>query len=50
MAHRLGYSYAEIGSHMSIAVIAIKRHIARARAVLMKVDDQVIDDSSAGIV
>jgi RNA polymerase sigma factor (sigma-70 family) len=39
MAHRLGYSYAEIGSHMRIAVITIKRHIARARAALMKVDD-----------
>jgi RNA polymerase sigma-70 factor (ECF subfamily) len=38
MPHRLGYSYAEIGSHMRIAVITIKRHIARARAALMKVD------------
>jgi RNA polymerase sigma factor (sigma-70 family) len=39
LAHRLGYSYAEIGSHMRIAEITIKRHIARARAALMKADD-----------
>jgi RNA polymerase sigma factor (sigma-70 family) len=39
LAHRLGYSYAEIGSHMRIAVITIKRHIARARVVLMKVEN-----------
>jgi DNA-directed RNA polymerase specialized sigma24 family protein len=35
----LGYSYAEIAGHMKIAVITIKRHIARARVALMKVDD-----------
>jgi hypothetical protein len=41
---------AEIADHMNIAGVTVQRHIARARAVLMKVDDQVIDDSSAGIV
>ena len=50
LAHRSGYSFAEIADHMNIAKITVKRHVARARAVLMKVDDQVIDDSSAGIV
>lgn len=39
LAHRLGYSYAEIGSYMGIAEITIKRHITRARAALAKVDD-----------
>lgn len=39
LAHQLGYSYAEIAAHMNIAEITIKRHIARARVVLMKVDD-----------
>lgn len=39
LAHQLGYSYAEIAAHTNIAEITIKRHIARARVVLMKVDD-----------
>jgi DNA-directed RNA polymerase specialized sigma24 family protein len=39
LAHRSGYSHAEIADHMNIAKITVERHIARARAVLMKVDD-----------
>ncbi len=39
LAHRSGYTYAEIADHMGIAAITVKRHIARAQAALMKVDD-----------
>ena len=39
LAHRSGYGFAEIADHMNIAKITVKRHVARARAVLMKVDD-----------
>jgi RNA polymerase sigma factor (sigma-70 family) len=35
-AHRSGYSYAEISTQMGIAEITIKRHMARALAILMK--------------
>ena len=34
-AHRAGYTYAEIGAHMRISHITIKRHIARALVVIM---------------
>lgn len=30
MAHRTGYTYAEITDHMNISGITVKRHIARA--------------------
>ena len=39
LAHRSGYSFAEIADHMNIAKITVKRHVARARAILMKADD-----------
>src|ERR1019366_929606 len=38
-AHRSGYTYAEIADHMGVAEITIKRHIARAQAALLRVDD-----------
>jgi DNA-directed RNA polymerase specialized sigma24 family protein len=34
MAHRAGYTYAEITDHMNISVITIKRHIARALRIV----------------
>jgi RNA polymerase sigma-70 factor (ECF subfamily) len=38
LAHRSGYTYAEIADHMGIATTTVKRHIARAQAALMKID------------
>ena len=35
-ANRAGYSYAEIGDHMNISRITIKRHIARALLAIME--------------
>ena len=35
-AHRAGYSYTEIGDHMGISHITIKRHIARALLTIME--------------
>jgi RNA polymerase sigma factor (sigma-70 family) len=49
-AHRAGYSYAEIGDHMGISNITIKRHIARALLALMEhgeADKNGIADSAA---
>jgi RNA polymerase sigma factor (sigma-70 family) len=34
LAHRSGYTYAEIADHMCIAEITIKRHIARALSMI----------------
>ena len=39
LAHRSGYTYAEIADHMGIATTTVKRHIARAQAALVKIDD-----------
>jgi RNA polymerase sigma factor (sigma-70 family) len=39
IAHRSGYTYAEIADDMDIAEITIRRHIARAQAALPKVND-----------
>jgi RNA polymerase sigma-70 factor (ECF subfamily) len=39
LAHRSGYTHAEIADHMGIAAATVKRHIARAQAALMKVQD-----------
>ena len=36
LAHRSGYSYAEIANDMGIAEITIKRHIARAHLIILK--------------
>lgn len=36
LAHRFGYSYAEIANDMGIAEITVKRHIARAHSIIMK--------------
>jgi RNA polymerase sigma factor (sigma-70 family) len=36
LAHRFGYSYAEIAADMGIAKITIKRHIARAHLIIAK--------------
>lgn len=38
-AHRAGYSYAEIGEHMSVAKSTIEKHIARAVLALMDMKD-----------
>ena len=46
IAHRAGYSYAEIADHMSISHITIKRHIARALRTLME-HSETEDDGSA---
>jgi RNA polymerase sigma factor (sigma-70 family) len=35
-AHRGGYSYAEIATHLGISQITIKRHIARALLAIME--------------
>ena len=35
-AHRAGYSYAEISAQLGISHVTIKRHIARARLVIME--------------
>jgi hypothetical protein len=39
LAHRSGYSYAEIAEHVNIAKITAERHIARAQAILVRCDD-----------
>ena len=39
LAHRSGYSYAEIADHMNIAKITVERHIARAQAILVRCED-----------
>lgn len=39
LAHRSGYTYAEIGAHMGVSAITVKRHIARAQAAILKADD-----------
>jgi RNA polymerase sigma factor (sigma-70 family) len=36
LAHRSGYTYAEIANDMGIAEITIKRHIARAHLIILK--------------
>ena len=36
-AHRAGYSYAEIASHLRISPSAVEKHIARAVLALMEV-------------
>jgi RNA polymerase sigma-70 factor (ECF subfamily) len=40
LAHRFGYTYAEIASDMRIAKITIKRHIARANVTIMSSRDR----------
>jgi RNA polymerase sigma factor (sigma-70 family) len=40
LAHRFGYTYAEIASDMGIANITIKRHIARANVTIMSSRDR----------
>jgi RNA polymerase sigma factor (sigma-70 family) len=39
LAHRSGYTYAEIAQNMGVAEITVKRHVARAVAALPKVLD-----------
>jgi len=39
IAHRSGYSYAEIAEHMKVSHITIKRHIARALLAIMEHGD-----------
>ena len=39
LAHRSGYTYAEIADHMRIATTTVKRHIARAQGALVMIDD-----------
>ena len=39
VAHRLGYSYAEIAETMGGAKTTVKRHVARAVAVVSKVQE-----------
>jgi len=39
LAHRSGYTYAEIAENMGVAEITVKRHVARAVAALPKVHD-----------
>jgi RNA polymerase sigma factor (sigma-70 family) len=36
LAHRSGYTYAEIANDMGIAEITVKRHIARAHLIILK--------------
>jgi RNA polymerase sigma factor (sigma-70 family) len=36
LAHRSGYTYVEIANDMGVAEITVKRHIARARLIIMK--------------
>jgi RNA polymerase sigma factor (sigma-70 family) len=40
LAHRSGYTYAEIANDMGIAGITIKRHIARAHMAIMSMVDR----------
>jgi RNA polymerase sigma factor (sigma-70 family) len=39
LAHRTGYSYAEIAHHLNISHITIKRHVARALLAIMEYRD-----------
>jgi RNA polymerase sigma factor (sigma-70 family) len=36
LAHRAGYSYAEIAEHLNISLITVKRYIARALLAIME--------------
>ena len=45
VAHRSGYTYAEIAENMGVAEVTVKRHIARALASLSKLRDQSRNDS-----
>jgi RNA polymerase sigma-70 factor (ECF subfamily) len=40
LAHRSGYTYAEIANNMDIAEITVKRHIARAHLTILNLADK----------
>ena len=40
LAHRSGYTYAEIADHMGVAEIPIKGHTARAHMIIMSLTDR----------
>jgi RNA polymerase sigma factor (sigma-70 family) len=46
LAHRSGYSYAEIAADMSIAKITVRRHIARALTIVKPLTDRNSDRRS----
>jgi RNA polymerase sigma factor (sigma-70 family) len=48
LAHRSGYSYAEIASEMGIARITVRRHIARAHLIVIKRMNEPRDENCIG--